>query len=391
MNLEQLITFRNLLKDNPSDWEADQFFDQLQNLHDLCQQHSFDLAPALTQVRAAYTHFDCELQGILNRVDQQIAAHDQICDQQSLEVWQGGERLTENTNILQRRFQPDDITYYHLLDRLKIKTNWQCPALIVRPAAAWHLEHLVSCDPMYWADTNQDLLDSLNHMFTPQYHRRLCKYVFEERLQGTMFDQLPQQQFGLIYASCFFNFRPLALLTQYLEEFFELLRPGGFAVFTFTNCDTVGGIRLFERFSGSYVPARLLKKVVSQIGYELIYEYSNGSVSWLELKKPGEFVSMRGGQTLAAIRDLPQDYSKVTEDLPGTSSTEHVDLHLDPMYNEVNTLIDICEMLNIDRSKTISKGQPNIRKMRKAISEHLRSEHFPGEKIARLLAKRKKT
>jgi hypothetical protein len=48
-------------------------------------------------------------------------------------------------------------------------------------------------------------------------------------------------------------------------------------------------------------------------------------------------------------------------------------------------------MLGIDSSATVSKGQANVKKMRKAITQHLHADQFPAEKISRLLEKRKKS
>jgi hypothetical protein len=38
------------------------------------------------------------------------------------------------------------------------------------------------------------------------------------------------------------------------------------------------------------------------MGFEIIFEHSGqGNITWLELKKPGEIQSIRGGQALAKI------------------------------------------------------------------------------------------
>jgi SAM-dependent methyltransferase len=313
----------------------------------------------------------------------------------SYDTWHGGEAHAMSYAILNRRHLIDPITENVLGVRLKMKTSWQWPALVIRPFHAWHVESMVASDPLYFADTDSDLLAVTESWFTPDYQRRLCKYQINEQSQQ-MLAKLPDSQFGLVYAAFFLNFRPIEIIKQYLAEILSLLRPGGYFVFTFNNCDTVSGAQLFERFAGSYTPGRLVKQEAEKIGYEIVYEFSDaGATSWLELRKPGKLDSIRAGQTLALIKNDPSlppppvpDY-KPPE--PSRGPPLDIDPHDDPMYNEVNILLDICKMLGIDTNTVISKGQPSVKKMRKVIAQHLHTEKFPAEKISRLLEKRKKS
>lgn len=399
MNLVECLTFLEVLNDLNTQSDADEFFLKVHAEVRECDRPIAyggayqDLLQGVSNLKSAYQDLRSQLDHIKQSVHNRLLELDQQHLKTSYDTWQGGELHAMSHALLNRKHLIDPVTNGILGERLKIKTNWQWPALVIRPFHAWHVDSMVASDPLYFADTDPDLLAVTDSWFTPEYQRRLCKYVFKET-QPQMFGQLPLSQFGLVYASFFLNFRPIEMITKYLAEVLGLLRPGGYFVFTFNNCDTISGAQLFERYSGSYTPARIVKAEAEKIGYEVVFEFSDaGATSWLELRKPGTLSSIRSGQTLAVIKNLP-NVAPVYE--PENRPPEayrgpplDIDQHDDPMYNEVNILLDICKMLGVDSAYTVSKGQPNVKKMRKAIMEHLKTERFPSEKISRLLEKRK--
>ena len=75
---------------------------------------------------------------------------------------------------------------------------------------------------------------------------------------------------------------------------------------TYNNCDLANGVIRAEHCWMLYTPRRLIEKHAVDLGFELVTAHDGkGDVSWLELKKPGDLASLRGGQTLAKI--LAQD------------------------------------------------------------------------------------
>jgi SAM-dependent methyltransferase len=198
-------------------------------------------------------------------------------------------------------------TFEIIQQRLKLYTNWQHPGMILRPAHE-HMKDLVACDPMYFVDTSNEMLDLTQSWFTPEYQNRLRRYVIEEYVEKPFFANLPKQSFGLIYSFHFFNFRPWTILQQYLKECFDLLRPGGVLVFTYNNCDIANRVGIVEHYGACYTPGRLVKDYVDKLGYETLYSFDDKSgTSWVELRRPGNYISTRGGQTLAAILQRPHD------------------------------------------------------------------------------------
>jgi SAM-dependent methyltransferase len=134
--------------------------------------------------------------------------------------------------------------------------------------------------------------------------RRLRYYTIDEQDQNPLKD-LPQQQFGFILASEFFNYKSIEVISKYLASVYSLLKPGGMLIFTFNNCDTVEGVRQVEANFSPYTPATKIKQIVYDIGYEIVAEFSRPPrLSWLEVRKPGELTSMRNGQTLGSLQQL---------------------------------------------------------------------------------------
>lgn len=289
-------------------------------------------------------------------------------------------------HIVQRQLNVDSITALFLQQRLKRYTSWQHPGMVIRPLHALHVDDLVACDPMYFVDTHPDLLDQVNSQFTKEYQSRLCYYQIREYTNQNIFWNLPAQQFGLIYAFHYFNFKPMEIIRDYLSEIYTLLRPSGVFAFTFNNCDFGGAVRLAEHHFCCYTPGRLIKEHALSVGFAVDFEFNDeAGTSWLELRKPGVFTTIRGGQNVAAITPR-EDVRKesIVETIPPTK----VDIPANPLYNQVDMLLDISRMLDIDVTDATAKGAYSVKKLRRLISARLNSPHFPEEKIQRLLNKR---
>ena len=113
---------------------------------------------------------------------------------------------------------------------------------------------------------------------------------------------IPDNQFGFCLAYNFFNYKPIEVIEVYLKEIHAKLKPGGTVALTFNDCDRSDGTELFERSFMCYTPGHALISRIESIGYEITYNFrTDSSNTWLEIKKPGELTSMRGGQSLAKI------------------------------------------------------------------------------------------
>jgi SAM-dependent methyltransferase len=207
-----------------------------------------------------------------------------------------------NDYILGRSLSMTDHDRELLTGRILRYTRWQCPGMIIRPGAESWIDHMVPLDPLYVIDLNLALLDPARSRFHENYQRRLRLLAVREYLGREILRDVPSNQLGYALILNFFNYRPLEVIYQYLEEIYHKLRPSGAVLFTFNDCDRAHGVALAERNFMTYTPGRLLLERVRDLGF-VVTDHHTGDmdVAWLELQRPGKFRTLRGGQNLARI------------------------------------------------------------------------------------------
>jgi SAM-dependent methyltransferase len=197
------------------------------------------------------------------------------------------------------------------LARISKYNSWKHAAMVIRPGFEPYIDHMVGCDPLYVIDIRHELLTLAVSQYNETYQQRLRLCVVSERENAEILHSFPNEQFGFIFAYNFFNYRPFEIIRRYLQEAYKKLQPGGVMVMTFNDCDRDKAVMLVEQHFCCYTPGYLILELAKNIGFELILNWNDGGPStWLELKKPGEFTSLRGGQALAKILPKPVAESK---------------------------------------------------------------------------------
>jgi predicted component of type VI protein secretion system len=313
MTLFDIVSYRNLLNTMTSEPAAKEFLNQTQSLTHMVEASGVQIAGAVEQLQQAHNQVQQAVEQFEHQLTQLKQCVQSLIEQQepeyfarSLELYNTGYRNEPADHVLNRRIMvnPDTASVMH--ERLRLYSKWQHPGMILRPAHALFVEDLVACDPMYFVDNRDSLLEITNSWFTPQYQARLRRYVVNDYSDQPLFKALPQSQFGLIYAVHFFEYHAWPALQKYLKECFDLLRPGGVLAFTYNNCDLARRVGMVEHYSGCYTPGRLVRTYASELGYETVFDFDDDTnTSWMELRRPGNYNSIRGGQTLAAILQRP--------------------------------------------------------------------------------------
>jgi SAM-dependent methyltransferase len=286
---------------------------------------------------------------------------------ESTNNYQEGMRSDTPATILNNRPGYDPKTMSAFQSRLRLYADWRFPGMILRPAHNPWLDDMVALDPMYFVDTSLDLFAPTKSKFTPEYQRRLRFYVIEE--YAPFFDNFPKGQFGVVCAFHYFQNKPLEIVKQYLDEIFVLLRPGGSFVFSFNDCDHWTAVGLVENHFACYTPGRFIRKHINDLGYLITHEHRTQSdTTWMEIKKPGTLISLRGGQALASIFRKPVDKS------------------VKELYNamQLDQLIELAEFLKVDISQAKTKREFNIKKVRRTLDTHFAEEDYPEETLRKL-------
>ena len=190
------------------------------------------------------------------------------------------------------------------VSRITSYNRWKYPAIQIRPAFGEYTDLIKGCDPLYLLDTEDAFFEHTKKKWTPTYQRRLRYYTFNETNEQ-LFHMLPENQFGFVLSVDYLDYKPLNILGRYLVDIFLRLRPGGTFMFTYNNCDRVYGARNVENNFKCYTPGNEVVNLAQQAGYTVSKHFDEFEhVSWLELTKPGDLVSLRGGQTLGEILSL---------------------------------------------------------------------------------------
>ncbi len=253
------------------------------------------------EIKEAFDSFDNEFMTLSKKLKEDIESAEKVLFQQSYSSYHD-ESIYDAFHILGRRWQPNinlDLFYA----RVRRNVDWHYPAMILRPGFANFIDELVGYDPLYLVDISHKFIEPVLSKFNEQYQQRLRVYTVKEESDQEILGKIPNNQFGMIIGCHFFNFRPLEVIRQYIEEIYTKLRPGGVFMMTFNDCDRWSAVKLVEeKKDGSYTPGSLIFELAKTIGYEIDYcWHDEGPQTWLELRKPGILTSLRGGQTLAKI------------------------------------------------------------------------------------------
>lgn len=268
-------------------------------------------------LQQAFSNFEQQLSALKEEVKQHIEREGNVWLQRSYKVYeiQLDKRLAQSHEAL---------TYHHnkpvilnpevekmLKSRIASYCDWHHPALIFHPMAESFIHEMVGADPLYIVDESYHLIELTLSQFNQTYRHRLRPYVITESFDQPILAQLPNQQIGFCVAHNYMNYKPFEIIKKYIEELYQKLLPGGTLAFTFNDCDRWRALQAVENKITSYTPGSLIRGWAKYVGFEEVFFYEdNGPWSWIELRKPGQLTSLRGGQSLAKILPKPVAKSK---------------------------------------------------------------------------------
>ena len=310
MKLSELVAYRNELRAFEVGKVARQATMELDKLLFLVQSKPSELGTTTDDLTENYhvliKDFE-KLESIkhllLTQVEQAITVAEKHWFQTSYKIYEDDIWKKDTAAyVFARKLNMTEQTKIILKSRLTSYSNWQQPALIIRPSSEDFIQDMISFDPLYLVDLDYDMINPAIKDFSAVYQNRLRKYLIKERSDGSMLKPLPDGQFGLCLAFNFFNYIPIEFLKRYLEELYVKLKPGGILIMTINDCDQAHAVALAERNFACYTPGGMVKELAQSIGYEQVFRWTdNGDVTWIELKKPGQITSLKGGQTLAKV------------------------------------------------------------------------------------------
>lgn len=309
MKLSDIVACLNLLDSLDVRSECVTAVGKINHIRYTVTEHADQFEGISKLIDSSYSEISHSIDQFVNKIEnfkqtlrQQIADREQEYLERSTQIYYNEYRLHSADTVLARRMGIDSEDDLRLRTHLRNITDWRMPGMILRPGLENYIEDMVPLDPLYVVDHDSELMQPAIKKFTPAYQRRLREYVINDWAPGPIMHQLPNNQFGAIFAYNYFNRKPVPIICKFLDEFFEKLRPGGVVIMTYNNCDLAHGVTRAESAWMMYTPRRMIETHAVALGFELREAYDGqGDVSWLEFKKPGDLTSLRGGQTLAKV------------------------------------------------------------------------------------------
>ena len=356
MKLVDLLRLKNAIDDTWNPHGDRQAIDNLLlPVYSLIANAAFytNLYPDLDRSRQQWDHslgfYHDTLRQIITQLDDLIQSQQQtFFDSSEANFAAGYDKLVDLA------LNPDAVEYVEA--RVRLLGDWRKPGLIIRPGSGNLIQHWVGFDPLYLADTHDDLMKSCVTQFPPLYQGRLRKYVIQEPGQypsaiidpntvaagdtDLLLGNLPQGQFDSCLVYNFFNYKKPSTIQSYLKSISKILSPGGRLLCTINDGDRWAGAFNAEQGTQAFCPLSWFTKVGAEQGFELyLHHHLSESTTWVELTKPGHTDPLKAGQTLARIHNKSPD--QVDKTLYNDSTRLYT-------KSEVENLIEAAVNLNID-------------------------------------------
>ena len=309
MRLSEIVHLKNLLGEFSPDPKCYSTARHLESLIHQVDGHNIrlpnrveDLVVHLESVRSGVTNFLETMRAMDMQLESMIQDREPAMLVNSREVHRMQPLTDKSDQILQRQLLIDSEDREKLVGRVNNISDWRMPAMVIRPGLDTFVDNMVNWDPLYIVDERNELLEPCVNKFTLEYQRRLRRYTVNDHAPEPYLKNFPANQFGLILAYNYMNYKPLEVVKQYITEIADKLRPGGEAIITYNDCDWAHGVALAEQSFMSYVPGHCLVEQAQLSGLMVTDQHrGSGDVCWLAFRKPGEMHSIRGGQSLAKI------------------------------------------------------------------------------------------
>jgi len=309
MKLSQVVAYLNMLESSDMDPAYGNITDKLDDIlhavknRDL-QYHSTtaDLDEKLVGVKDSISKFDQSLQSLKQQLRNDV---DRLAPSYYAESWKRYEQemcFETVEHLINRKLSIEFDDYERLRNVIKNYTDWRLPGMVLGSRQETFVEDMVPMDPLYLVDHTQELLNAAMKPFTQEYQRRLRPYVINDWKDTEILTAIPPNQFGLVFAYNYFNWKPIEMIERFLIEIYQKLRPGGALIFTYNECDNWYGVGAVENAWMCYTPGSRIQTIAKNLGYKIINRCTGaGDIAWFEMRKPGEIRSLRGGQVLARV------------------------------------------------------------------------------------------
>jgi len=312
MNLSELVKFKTILEQTQSDirqeLEKNLTILETKNILESLSPIDFTYRENLVEF---FKNLDSEKSKLNHNLYLQIKELEKLIDEKANNFKNRG--YTVNGLIACAPMPPEEerLSRFYMVDPdlkniiksiISLKTDPKFPTLEVGPGDGFWTEYLVAADPLYIIDIHDEFLKSTVDRFPESYRMRIRPYLWvEDNIKDHYLEQLPQNQFGFVFAFNVFDFFTPDFFESYLIGVYNILKPGGSILLTYNNCDYYNNARLAEIGYKSWMPKSLLDKIAVKLGFQIEQHNSLKNTHWCILRKPGSLTSVKVTQSLGKI------------------------------------------------------------------------------------------
>tara|TARA_B100001057_G_scaffold460634_1_gene511874 strand:+ start:4812 stop:5732 length:921 start_codon:yes stop_codon:yes gene_type:complete len=176
-------------------------------------------------------------------------------------------------------------------------SSWHYAGVELNPSTGALTESMLACDPLYIYTGNIADTNSIRSKFSDFFaHKRLMMY--------NNLEDLPQNQFGTATSINCYEFWPIDPIKDEMRKVYNLLRPGGYFIFTYNDCEQLASLDFLagQESYRSYNTRTLMTSMVQMLGFEIVDEKLHRECySWMIVKKPGELESQKLSNPLVKV------------------------------------------------------------------------------------------
>ena len=204
---------------------------------------------------------------------------------------------TEWLDFLDAIYQSEISFNTYVNSRVDAHSDWRKSAMIYHLDRPDRLEEFYSYYPIYVVDRWRENAKRIESKLHPAQSRKFRFYDTDS------LNNFPKESIGFILARNHFSHCSKYRFKKDLTWAAAHLCVGGTLAFNFNNCEHSGSARLFEAEMRSFQLGKDVKSIIASLELEITrWEFlSNSSTTWVEIKRPGNFTSIKRTETLGKI------------------------------------------------------------------------------------------
>ena len=209
------------------------------------------------------------------------------------------EKNERNIELVQERANLDK----KLIDAIKTDIgyycNWKFAGIELNPSTGLHTKSMLACDPLYLYTGNTTDTKIIKSKFNNFFANK--RLMFYDDLS-----KVPQNQFGVASSINCYEFLPIDPIKDEMRKVYNLLRPGGYFIFTYNDCEKEASLDFLNGPGAyrTYNTKTLMTSMVHMLGFDIVkHNCWRESHSWMVVKKPGDRESIKQSGILIEIAD----------------------------------------------------------------------------------------